>query len=46
VIKARDLAFEEITEADQELGANAIVGVDIDSGLIDSIADSYFPNVI
>jgi uncharacterized protein YbjQ (UPF0145 family) len=28
--KARDLAFEEITEAAQELGANAIVGVDID----------------
>jgi uncharacterized protein YbjQ (UPF0145 family) len=28
--KARNLAFEEITEAAQELGANAIVGVDID----------------
>jgi uncharacterized protein YbjQ (UPF0145 family) len=28
--KARDLAFEEIKEAAQELGANAIVGVDID----------------
>jgi uncharacterized protein YbjQ (UPF0145 family) len=28
--KARDLAFEEITETAQELGANAIVGVDID----------------
>jgi uncharacterized protein YbjQ (UPF0145 family) len=28
--KARDLAFEEITEAAQELGANAILGVDID----------------
>jgi uncharacterized protein YbjQ (UPF0145 family) len=28
--KARDLAFEEITEAAQELGANAVVGVDID----------------
>ena len=28
--KARDHAFEEITEAAQELGANAIVGVDID----------------
>jgi uncharacterized protein YbjQ (UPF0145 family) len=28
--KARDLAFEEIVEAAQELGANAVVGVDID----------------
>ena len=28
--KARNLAFEEITEAAQELGANAIIGVDID----------------
>jgi uncharacterized protein YbjQ (UPF0145 family) len=28
--KARELAFEEITEAAQELGANAILGVDID----------------
>jgi uncharacterized protein YbjQ (UPF0145 family) len=28
--KARNLAFEEITEAAQELGANAIVCVDID----------------
>jgi uncharacterized protein YbjQ (UPF0145 family) len=28
--KARDLAFEEITEAALELGANAILGVDID----------------
>jgi uncharacterized protein YbjQ (UPF0145 family) len=28
--KARDLAFEEIMEAAQELGANAIIGVDID----------------
>jgi uncharacterized protein YbjQ (UPF0145 family) len=28
--KARNLAFEEITEVAQELGANAIVGVDID----------------
>jgi uncharacterized protein YbjQ (UPF0145 family) len=28
--KARNLAFEEITEAAQELGANAVVGVDID----------------
>jgi uncharacterized protein YbjQ (UPF0145 family) len=28
--KARDLAFEEITEAALELGANAVVGVDID----------------
>jgi uncharacterized protein YbjQ (UPF0145 family) len=28
--KARNLAFEEITEAAQELGANAIVSVDID----------------
>ncbi|MCI0591149.1 MAG: heavy metal-binding domain-containing protein [Gammaproteobacteria bacterium] len=28
--KARDLAFEEITEAARELGANAILGVDID----------------
>jgi uncharacterized protein YbjQ (UPF0145 family) len=28
--KARNLAFEEITEAAQELGANAILGVDID----------------
>ena len=28
--KARNMAFEEITEAAQELGANAIVGVDID----------------
>jgi uncharacterized protein YbjQ (UPF0145 family) len=28
--KARNLAFEEITEVAIELGANAIVGVDID----------------
>jgi uncharacterized protein YbjQ (UPF0145 family) len=28
--KARDLAFEEIIEAALELGANAILGVDID----------------
>jgi uncharacterized protein YbjQ (UPF0145 family) len=28
--KARDIAFEEITEAAQELGANAVLGVDID----------------
>jgi uncharacterized protein YbjQ (UPF0145 family) len=28
--KARNLAFEEITESAQELGANAILGVDID----------------
>jgi uncharacterized protein YbjQ (UPF0145 family) len=28
--KARDLAFEEITEAALELGANAILGADID----------------
>jgi uncharacterized protein YbjQ (UPF0145 family) len=28
--KARNLAFEEITEAAQELGANAIIDVDID----------------
>jgi uncharacterized protein YbjQ (UPF0145 family) len=28
--KARNLAFEEITEAALELGANAILGVDID----------------
>ena len=28
--KARSQAFEEITEAAQELGANAILGVDID----------------
>jgi uncharacterized protein YbjQ (UPF0145 family) len=28
--KARDLAFDEITEAALELGANAILGVDID----------------
>jgi uncharacterized protein YbjQ (UPF0145 family) len=28
--RARDLAFEEITEAALELGANAILGVDID----------------
>ena len=28
--KARNLAFEELTEAAQELGANAIVSVDID----------------
>jgi uncharacterized protein YbjQ (UPF0145 family) len=28
--KARDLAFEEIVEAARELGANAVVGVDID----------------
>jgi len=28
--KARDIAFEEIVEAAQELGANAVVGVDID----------------
>jgi uncharacterized protein YbjQ (UPF0145 family) len=28
--KARNLAFEEITEAAQELGANTVVGVDID----------------
>jgi uncharacterized protein YbjQ (UPF0145 family) len=28
--KARNLAFEEITEAARELGANAIIGVDID----------------
>jgi uncharacterized protein YbjQ (UPF0145 family) len=28
--KARDLAFEEIMEAALELGANAIIGVDID----------------
>jgi uncharacterized protein YbjQ (UPF0145 family) len=28
--KARNLAFEEITEAALELGANAIIGVDID----------------
>jgi uncharacterized protein YbjQ (UPF0145 family) len=28
--KARDLALEEITEAALELGANAILGVDID----------------
>jgi uncharacterized protein YbjQ (UPF0145 family) len=28
--KARDLAFEEITEAALVLGANAILGVDID----------------
>jgi uncharacterized protein YbjQ (UPF0145 family) len=28
--KARDVAFEEIVEAAQELGANAVVGVDID----------------
>jgi uncharacterized protein YbjQ (UPF0145 family) len=28
--KARDLAFEEIAEAAQELGANAVVGIDID----------------
>ena len=31
--KARNLAFEEITEAARELGANAVVGVDIDSVL-------------
>jgi uncharacterized protein YbjQ (UPF0145 family) len=28
--RARDIAFEEISEAAQELGANAILGVDID----------------
>jgi uncharacterized protein YbjQ (UPF0145 family) len=28
--KARDIAFEEIVQAAQELGANAVVGVDID----------------
>jgi uncharacterized protein YbjQ (UPF0145 family) len=28
--KARDLAFEELEEAAQKLGANAVVGVDID----------------
>ena len=28
--KARNLAFEEIVQAAQELGANAIIGVDID----------------
>jgi len=28
--KARKIAFEEIAEAAQELGANAIVGLDID----------------
>jgi uncharacterized protein YbjQ (UPF0145 family) len=28
--KARDLAFEKIIEAARELGANAVVGVDID----------------
>jgi uncharacterized protein YbjQ (UPF0145 family) len=28
--KARNLAFEEISEAAQELGANAVIGVDID----------------
>jgi uncharacterized protein YbjQ (UPF0145 family) len=28
--KAKDLAFEEIVQAAQELGANAVVGVDID----------------
>jgi uncharacterized protein YbjQ (UPF0145 family) len=28
--KARDVAFEEIVEAAQELGVNAILGVDID----------------
>jgi uncharacterized protein YbjQ (UPF0145 family) len=28
--KARNLAFEELAEAAQELGANAIIGVDID----------------
>jgi uncharacterized protein YbjQ (UPF0145 family) len=28
--RARDIAFEEIAEAAQELGANAVVGIDID----------------
>jgi uncharacterized protein YbjQ (UPF0145 family) len=28
--KARDVAFEEIVEAAQELGANTVVGIDID----------------
>lgn len=28
--KAREIAFEEITAAAQQLGANAIVGIDID----------------
>jgi uncharacterized protein YbjQ (UPF0145 family) len=28
--KARNLAFKEIVEAAQELGANAVVGMDID----------------
>jgi uncharacterized protein YbjQ (UPF0145 family) len=28
--KARNLAFEEIVQATQELGANAVVSVDID----------------
>jgi uncharacterized protein YbjQ (UPF0145 family) len=28
--KAREIAFEEMTERAQELGANAIVGIDID----------------
>jgi uncharacterized protein YbjQ (UPF0145 family) len=28
--KARDIAFEEIVQEAQELGANAVVGIDID----------------
>jgi uncharacterized protein YbjQ (UPF0145 family) len=28
--RARDIAFEELAQAAQELGANAVVGVDID----------------
>ena len=28
--KAREIAFEELTEKAQELGANAVVGIDLD----------------